>query len=106
MMEGYKIALLLGLFFYVISSSAQHVSVDCMMVYKEGGAPAVFNSPNCPQWVFPAKSSQNHLEKCQFATLQGRRKYQEDRMTCNPAMKIPFLGSLHFLHLNLLISEI
>lgn len=74
--------------------SSTDVSVECMMEYDVGGAPAVFESPNCPQLVFPINSSLNHLDKCQFATIQGRRDHQEDRLACNPALEVPMLGSV------------
>ncbi|GMP90889.1 hypothetical protein CsSME_00041821 [Camellia sinensis var. sinensis] len=62
-----------------------------MMVYDEGGASAVLESPECPQWHLSTQS-QNQTGNCQFATLQGHREYQEDRITCNLEMNIPFLG--------------
>lgn len=55
-----------------------------MMAYEEGGA---------PQFAFSAESS-NSTKNCQFATLQGRREYQEDRVVCNLDLKLPFSGLL------------
>ncbi|GMP90886.1 hypothetical protein CsSME_00041821 [Camellia sinensis var. sinensis] len=92
MTKRFKIVVLLGIFLSAISSSATHeVSVSCMMVYDEGGASAVLESPECPQWHLSTQS-QNQTGNCQFATLQGHREYQEDRITCNLEMNIPFLG--------------
>ena len=92
-MEEIKILVLLGLFFSKISTATPEVSVSCMMVYDRGGAPAVFESPECPQWVLPMPLLRNQSHNCQFATLQGHRDYQEDRVTCNLVFKIPFHGT-------------
>ncbi|CAA0828071.1 Protein phosphatase 2C family protein [Striga hermonthica] len=61
-----------------------------MMEYEEGGALAVFSSPECSQWGFSPKSFENSTQNCDYATHQGRREYQEDRVTCNLDMKLPF----------------
>ncbi|XP_073157348.1 probable protein phosphatase 2C 51 isoform X2 [Henckelia pumila] len=82
----------LGVFLCIIPFIAHGVSVSCMMAYEEGGAPGVFNSPECPQWVLSAESSRNSTKNCQFATLQGHREYQEDRITCDLDLKFPFSG--------------
>ncbi|XP_071920281.1 probable protein phosphatase 2C 51 isoform X2 [Coffea arabica] len=103
-MEVSKIALVrvlavaLSLCAVVRCCSAHHVSVACMMAYDEGGSPALFRSQECPlrEWTPSNGVSQNHpTANCGFAAaiLQGRRNYQEDRIACNPAMKIPFLGN-------------
>ncbi|KAL3517529.1 hypothetical protein ACH5RR_020118 [Cinchona calisaya] len=105
-MEGSKITLVNVLavilsFFAVVmccSSSTHEVSVACMMAYDKGGAPSVFSSQECPQWEWthPIQVPQYHpTANCEFAsaTFQGRRHYQEDRISCNPAMKIPLLGN-------------
>ncbi|XP_019264226.1 PREDICTED: probable protein phosphatase 2C 51 isoform X5 [Nicotiana attenuata] len=88
-MEGEKVALLFGAFLCL--SYAYEVSVSCMMAYDEGGASAVFSSPECPQWVFSA-AIQNGTDNCLVATHQGRRKYQEDRVICYPRVTLPVLG--------------
>ncbi|XP_062178306.1 probable protein phosphatase 2C 51 isoform X3 [Alnus glutinosa] len=90
-MEGFKIGVMLGLFIIMIPSS-YGVSVSCMMTYDEGGVFAVLESPECSEWVLSAGSPQNQTVKCQSATLQGHRKYQEDRIVCHLHMKIPLLG--------------
>ncbi|XP_031287166.1 probable protein phosphatase 2C 51 [Pistacia vera] len=73
----------------VTCSSGNGVTVSCMMVYEQGGAPAVFDSEECLQWP----SLQNHTPNCQFAQLQGDRRYQEDRISCHLHMKIiPLIG--------------
>lgn len=84
---------LLGLLLVVPSSLAE--SPSCIAVYREGGAPAVFNSPKCPRWTFP--SADDLLRRppspgCHVALRQGRRPYQEDRAVCVLDVKIPFLG--------------
>lgn len=93
-MKIYKVTPFLGfvVFLCAIKCFSTDVSVECMMEYDVVGAPAVFESPNCPQWVLPINSSLNQLEKCQFATIQGRRDHQEDRLACNPALEVPMLG--------------
>ncbi|XAR61161.1 Phosphoprotein phosphatase [Bertholletia excelsa] len=92
MMRGCILALV-GLFLSAISSAAPDVSVSCMMVYDEGGAPAVLESPECPHWkLYPL--SHNQTKNCQFAMLQGHRKYQEDRLACNLKLNIPSLDGV------------
>lgn len=72
--------------------SSHGLSVSCMMDYDNGGAPAVYESQECPRWVLSNGSLQNqNIKNCQFATLQGRREYQEDRVVCNLDMKLPLL---------------
>ncbi|MCD9644348.1 hypothetical protein HAX54_032535 [Datura stramonium] len=88
-MEGEKVALLFGALLCL--GYAYEVSVSCMMAYDEGGASAVFNSPECPRWDFSA-AIKNGTEKCLVTTHKGRRKYQEDRITCYPHVIIPVLG--------------
>ncbi|KAL0389462.1 UNVERIFIED_CONTAM: putative protein phosphatase 2C 51 [Sesamum calycinum] len=73
-----------------VSYGVHGVSVSCMMAYDEGGAPAVFSSPECPRWVLSPASSENLTRDCQFATLQGHREHQEDRVACNLNMILPF----------------
>ncbi|KAJ6773828.1 PROTEIN PHOSPHATASE 2C 51-RELATED [Salix purpurea] len=79
------------LFINAIQSS-YGLSVSCMIDYDNGGAPEVYESQECPQWVISNGSLQNqNIKNCQFATLQGRREYQEDRVVCNLDMKLPLL---------------
>ncbi|CAN7012704.1 unnamed protein product, partial [Brassica oleracea var. botrytis] len=66
-------------------------SSTCLTVYKQGGAPAVFQSPKCPRWNWPSPSrSRTGDARCHAAALQGRRKYQEDRLLCALDLRIPF----------------
>ncbi|KAJ9188083.1 hypothetical protein P3X46_003477 [Hevea brasiliensis] len=74
-------------------------SLTCLTVYKEGGAPAVFQSTKCPRWNFPNYDSRSRTTttatgstRCQSALLQGRRKSQEDRILCALDVRIPFPG--------------
>ncbi|KAJ4848091.1 hypothetical protein Tsubulata_047021 [Turnera subulata] len=93
MMRGERLklwrwVLLLGIIGFVatIPCTTYGVSVSCMMEYDRGGAPAVYASPECGRrWVLSRGFIHNHtfLHNCQFATLQGRREYQEDRVACN-----------------------
>ncbi|KAL1539725.1 protein-serine/threonine phosphatase [Salvia divinorum] len=64
------------------------ISLACMMAYEEGGVPAVLNSPDCP-WLLSSLHSSNSSKNCQFATLQGRRDYQEDRLVCDLGLELP-----------------
>ncbi|XP_074349991.1 uncharacterized protein LOC141689547 isoform X2 [Apium graveolens] len=69
-------------------------SSTCLTVYKEGGAPAVFQSPKCPRWKLPEYSSNRRsrspIATCQVALHQGRRRAQEDRLICNLDVRVPF----------------
>ncbi|VVB06715.1 unnamed protein product [Arabis nemorensis] len=69
-------------------------SLTCLTVYKEGGAPAVFQSPKCPRWNLHNWGSPTHNGggRCHTAAIQGRRKYQEDRVLCAFDLRIPFPG--------------
>ncbi|XP_031482576.1 uncharacterized protein LOC116252432 isoform X3 [Nymphaea colorata] len=62
---------------------------NCLMVYKSGGAPAVFRSPKCSRWRPPAEYRR---ADCHVASLQGRRRSQEDRAFCALNTRIPFPG--------------
>lgn len=73
------------------SATAHDVSVSCMMAYEEGGLLAVFESPECPQWVLYPQVLRNQTRNCQYHTRQGRRNHQEDRVTCNTELPIPVL---------------
>lgn len=72
---------------------------NCTKVYDDddGGAPAVFDSPECPDWVLSSHQQETTLN-CQFSTSQGRRTYQEDRVSCDLDFNIPLTigNSLHF----------
>ncbi|KAL5863951.1 hypothetical protein ACOSQ3_001465 [Xanthoceras sorbifolium] len=75
------------------SSNGNGISVSCMMAYDEGGAPAVFESDECLQWLLSASASlPNQTASCHFSQLQGLRKYQEDHISCHLHLKIPLLG--------------
>ncbi|CAM8890284.1 unnamed protein product [Rhodiola kirilowii] len=69
-------------------------SSTCLMLYKEGGAPAVYQSPKCPRWKLSNydDSWPSQAPVCQTALHQGRRKNQEDRIICNLDVQIPFPG--------------
>lgn len=96
MMEEVKIAVIfVCAISCIVVDGVVSVSVSCMMAYDEGGAPAVLHTPECTShWVLNTLSLQNQTANCQFATLQGRREYQEDHIACNLDMNIPFLGNL------------
>ncbi|XP_042014678.1 probable protein phosphatase 2C 51 isoform X2 [Salvia splendens] len=66
------------------------MSLACMMAYEEAGVSGVLNSPEC-LWLLPSSlHSSNSNNDCHFATLQGRRDYQEDRLLCNLHLHLPF----------------
>uniref|UniRef100_A0A7N0VI25 PPM-type phosphatase domain-containing protein n=1 Tax=Kalanchoe fedtschenkoi TaxID=63787 RepID=A0A7N0VI25_KALFE len=67
-------------------------SSTCLMLYKEGGAPAVFQSPKCPRWKLSSHGD-SQPPVCHTAMQQGRRKTQEDRVFCNLDVRIPFPGA-------------
>lgn len=96
MVEGFDfllILLVLGLLLAVAPLGSGESST-CLTLYREGGAPAVFQSPKCPRWKlsdYPSSPSPS-TERCQLAMLQGRRFYQEDRALCALDLRIPFPG--------------
>ncbi|KAK9982995.1 hypothetical protein SO802_032520 [Lithocarpus litseifolius] len=59
-----------------------------MMANDEGGL------SERSEWDLSTGSLQNKSVNCQFATFQGHREYQEDRIVCDLDMKIPHLGNL------------
>ncbi|KAF5735618.1 RecName: Full Probable protein phosphatase 2C 51 Short [Tripterygium wilfordii] len=73
----------------LLSSTTTSVS-SCTAYYNDGGAAAVFQSPECGWSMSYYGVSKNHTMNCQSATLQGRRDYQEDRILCDLDVKIPF----------------
>lgn len=89
------VTLLLGFLLRVNYLCTNGESLTCLTVYKEGGAPAVFQSPKCPRWTLSnyrsnPKNSPSSAAKCQSAMHQGRRKSQEDRTLCALDIRIPF----------------
>ncbi|KAJ3697501.1 hypothetical protein LUZ61_001206 [Rhynchospora tenuis] len=84
---------LLLLFPFLLPVSAE--SPNCLAVYREGGAPAVFESPKCPRWILLASSPDRFRRSapgCHVALNQGRRRSQEDRAVCDLGLRIPFLS--------------
>ncbi|XP_062085386.1 uncharacterized protein LOC133791475 [Humulus lupulus] len=80
-------------------------SSTCLTVYREGGAPAVFQSPKCPRWKLSSfesyyASQSWTTEPCQLAMLQGRRYSQEDRALCVLDLRIPFPGKVGLKEVN------
>ncbi|KAM7253902.1 hypothetical protein ACFE04_031584 [Oxalis oulophora] len=73
-------------------------SSKCIMVYKEGGAAAVFQSPKCPRWTLPPTTPSDSRRRssttsdCQISIVQGWRNSQEDRLLCALDIPIPFPG--------------
>lgn len=94
-MEAYT-GLLFPLGFLImlaVATLSHGESSTCLTVYKEGGAPAVFQSPKCPRWTHSDYASYSRsTSRCQTAMLQGRRKSLEDRTLCALDLRIPFPG--------------
>ncbi|PKU78654.1 Putative protein phosphatase 2C 76 [Dendrobium catenatum] len=84
--------ILLGFLGFLLIPSFAGETQTCLAVYKEGGAPAVFQSPKCPRWTLPADAPGGPPTNCQIAVRQGRRRSQEDRAVCVLDIRIPFLG--------------
>ncbi|XP_019093958.1 PREDICTED: probable protein phosphatase 2C 51 isoform X6 [Camelina sativa] len=75
-------------FFLAINCGGE--SPTCLAVYKQGGAPAVFQSPKCPRWNWGPRRTPTTTGLCHTAAIQGRRNYQEDRLLCALDLRIPF----------------
>ncbi|KAJ0734872.1 putative protein-serine/threonine phosphatase [Helianthus annuus] len=72
----------------ILLSSA--TSSPCMINYNNGG---VVQSPDCAaEWGLMVELLKNSSEVCEFASLQGHRKYQEDRVSCNVGIRVPVIG--------------
>lgn len=96
MIEAFKFHHLLLLVAILLASEttlSYGESSTCLTVYKEGGAPAVFQSPKCPLWKL-SNYGPTSTARCQSAMLQGRRKSQEDRILCALDIRIPFPGKM------------
>lgn len=99
MLQAFKFQLFLIAFLAYATTRCYGESSTCLTVYKEGGAPAVFQSPKCPRWKLSNYGSDPRTitttaARCQSAVLQGRRKSQEDRTLCALDIRIPFPGML------------
>ncbi|XP_023889066.1 uncharacterized protein LOC112001119 isoform X2 [Quercus suber] len=97
MNESFKFRILLLLLLAILFATRSNgESSTCVTVYKEGGAPAVFQSPKCPRWTLPnyGFTTTTTTAPCQMAILQGRRKSQEDRTLCALDIRIPFPGKM------------
>ncbi|XP_019101765.1 PREDICTED: uncharacterized protein LOC104788671 isoform X2 [Camelina sativa] len=87
---GFLVSFVIVFFFLAIKCGGE--SPTCLAIYKQGGAPAVFQSPKCPRWILhnwgPRRTPTTGL--CHTAAIQGRRNYQEDRLLCALDLRIPF----------------
>ncbi|KAF5735617.1 hypothetical protein HS088_TW15G01126 [Tripterygium wilfordii] len=92
MVEAKVTQVILSLLFvlYGLSSSTTRSVSICAEYYNEGGAALVFQAPECGWYKSYHGTSRNHTMKCQSATLQGQREYQEDRVLCDLDVTIPF----------------
>lgn len=94
MMEVSRFHLFLLGFLLAVATRSHGESSTCLTVYKQGGAPAVFQSPKCPRWQHSDYTSHSRsTARCQSAMLQGRRKSMEDRTLCVLDLRIPFPGN-------------
>ena len=79
-------------------------SATCLALYREGGAPTVFQSAHCPRWTLPPHDGQgdgggkSSPMGCHVAADRGRRRSQEDRAVCALGIRIPFVGTYSQLH--------
>ena len=87
-MEGFKISLIYLAIFVILIPSSYGVSLSRVMANDEGGL------SERSEWDLSTGSLQNNTVNYQFATFQGHREYQEDRIVCDLDMKIPHLGTL------------
>ncbi|CAD6253396.1 unnamed protein product [Miscanthus lutarioriparius] len=75
-------------------------SATCLALYREGGAPAVFQSAHCPRWTLPPHDGQgdgggkSSPMGCHVAADRGRRRSQEDRAVCALGIRIPFVEQM------------
>ncbi|CAN8253879.1 unnamed protein product [Cochlearia groenlandica] len=90
-MKASLVNLIIYLIVLLLAINCGGESSTCLTVYKEGGAPAVFESPKCPRWNLHNWGSRTG-GRCHTAAIQGRRKYQEDRLLCALDLLIPFPG--------------
>lgn len=79
---------------FLLAINCRGESSTCLAVYKQGGAPAVFQSPKCPRWNLH-NWGQSGAGRCHTAAIKGRRNYQEDRLLCALDLRIPFPGMEH-----------
>uniref|UniRef100_A0A0E0MGN4 protein-serine/threonine phosphatase n=1 Tax=Oryza punctata TaxID=4537 RepID=A0A0E0MGN4_ORYPU len=105
-----RAVLVVAVVFLAPPQSCAGESATCLAVYREGGAPAVFQSAHCPRWTLlpPAggggggregdgdqRSSSSppppHPRGCHVAVDRGRRRSQEDRAVCALGIRIPFI---------------
>lgn len=97
-MEGFKLQLLVYGVLLAVTTRSEAETSTCLTLYKEGGAPAVFQSPKCPRWKLSNYASRSpSTARCQSAMLQGRRNSQEDRTLCALDLRFPFPGTAIYL---------
>ncbi|PWA69626.1 PPM-type phosphatase domain, Protein phosphatase 2C family [Artemisia annua] len=66
-----------------------------MTAYNSGGAPAVLDTTSdCANHHFMVDFLKKSTKGCEFASVQGYRKYQEDRVTCDIDIRLPLFGNL------------
>ncbi|KQJ88071.1 uncharacterized protein LOC100827416 isoform X2 [Brachypodium distachyon] len=99
-LAGHRILFLLLLLVELLAPTrCAGESATCLAVYREGGAPAVYQSAHCPRWsLHPGgeedgeqRSSSSTPRTCHVAARRGRRRSQEDRAVCALGIRIPFI---------------
>ncbi|KAL3503513.1 hypothetical protein ACH5RR_037962 [Cinchona calisaya] len=94
-MENLKIILLafmISLFGYALSDG---IPLSCATIYKQGGSPAILQSPECRHWVLSKGFSDNQTDlNCYWGTgtLQRHKISGDDHVLCDLNMEIPFYG--------------
>jgi hypothetical protein len=100
-LAGHRIIFLLLLVQLLAPLRCAGESATCLAVYRDGGAPAVYQSAHCPRWtIFSGgegdgdhSSSSPPPRRCHVAAHRGRRRSQEDRAVCALGIRIPFIGT-------------
>ncbi|KAM3192607.1 hypothetical protein ACQJBY_069677 [Aegilops geniculata] len=100
--SGHRTILLLILIELLSPLRCTGQSATCLAVYREGGAPAVYQSAHCPRWTILSAGegdgdkgpSSPQPRRCHVAAHRGRRRSQEDRAVCALGIRIPFIEQM------------
>uniref|UniRef100_A0A453SJP9 protein-serine/threonine phosphatase n=1 Tax=Aegilops tauschii subsp. strangulata TaxID=200361 RepID=A0A453SJP9_AEGTS len=100
--SGHRTILLLILIELLSPLLCTGESATCLAVYREGGAPAVYQSAHCPRWTILSAGegdgdkgpSSPQPRRCHVAAHRGRRRSQEDRAVCALGIRIPFIEQM------------
>ena len=86
MNESFKFHILLLAIFFTTHSNGE--SLMCGTVYKQGGTPAVFQSPKCPNWTLSNYSSTVTI----ITTKTSSTAPCQSAILCALDIRIPFPG--------------